>query len=59
MERGGGDAGLCSRCLDRPTPTWELNVAFRRFGTVLLAGALVTGLTACGDDDDETETGGG
>jgi polar amino acid transport system substrate-binding protein len=32
-------------------------VAFRRFGTVLLAGALVTGLTACGDDDDETEAG--
>ncbi|HEX6165466.1 MAG TPA: ABC transporter substrate-binding protein [Acidimicrobiales bacterium] len=32
-------------------------MAFRRFGTVLLAGALVTGLTACGDDDDETEAG--
>jgi polar amino acid transport system substrate-binding protein len=32
-------------------------VDFRRIGTVLLAGALVTGLTACGDDDDETETG--
>ncbi|HET6772717.1 MAG TPA: ABC transporter substrate-binding protein [Acidimicrobiales bacterium] len=31
---------------------------FRRIGTVLLAGALVTGLTACGDDDDdETEAG--
>jgi polar amino acid transport system substrate-binding protein len=37
---------------------WELNVAFRTFGTVLLAGALVTGLTACGDDDDETDAGG-
>jgi polar amino acid transport system substrate-binding protein len=32
-------------------------VHFRRIGTVLLAGALVTGLTACGDDDDETEAG--
>jgi polar amino acid transport system substrate-binding protein len=32
-------------------------VDFRRIGTVLLAGALVTGLTACGDDDDETEAG--
>ncbi|MGH9233767.1 MAG: ABC transporter substrate-binding protein [Acidimicrobiales bacterium] len=31
---------------------------FRRIGTVLLAGALVTGLTACGDDDDDdTEAG--
>jgi polar amino acid transport system substrate-binding protein len=31
-------------------------VAFRRFGAVLLSAALVTGLAACGDDDDaETE----
>jgi polar amino acid transport system substrate-binding protein len=32
-------------------------VAFRKLGAVLLAGALVAGLVACGDDDD-AETGG-
>jgi polar amino acid transport system substrate-binding protein len=29
-------------------------VTFRKIGAVLLAGALVAGLAACGDDDDET-----
>ncbi len=32
------------------------NVAFRKLGAVLLAGALFSGLVACGDDDDETQT---
>lgn len=31
-------------------------MAFRKFGTVLLAGALAAGLAACGDDDDGTES---
>jgi polar amino acid transport system substrate-binding protein len=30
-------------------------VALRKFGVVLLTAALVTGLGACGDDDDDTE----
>jgi len=29
-------------------------VAFRKLGAVLFAGALVAGVAACGDDDDET-----
>ena len=33
-------------------------MAFRKLGVVLLASALITGLTACGDDDDDgTEAG--
>jgi polar amino acid transport system substrate-binding protein len=35
---------------------WGLNVAFRKLGVVLLAGALLSGLVACGDDDDQTQT---
>jgi polar amino acid transport system substrate-binding protein len=34
-------------------------VALRRLGAVLLAGALVTGLVACGGDDDDDDGGGG
>lgn len=30
-------------------------MALRKLGTVLLVGALATGLTACGDDDDEAD----
>ena len=32
-------------------------MAFRKFGVVLLAGALVAGLVACGDDDDAATEG--
>src|SRR4029450_1489281 len=47
-------------CSPRPTislPIGGLTVAFRRLGAVLLAGALLASLVACGDDDDD-ETGG-
>jgi polar amino acid transport system substrate-binding protein len=33
--------------------TWEVTVALRKFGAVVLAGALVTSLSACGGDDDD------
>ena len=33
----------------------EADVALRKFGVVLLTAALVAGLGACGDDDDDTE----
>jgi polar amino acid transport system substrate-binding protein len=32
-------------------------VTFRKFGAVLIAGALLASLAACGDDDDETDAG--
>ena len=31
-------------------------MAFRKFGTVLIAGALFASLAACGDDDDTEST---
>jgi ABC transporter len=34
-------------------PTGGLDVAFRKFGAVLIAGALFASLAACGDDDTE------
>jgi polar amino acid transport system substrate-binding protein len=37
--------------------TWEVTVAIRKVGAILLAGALVTGLTACGGDDDDEDGG--
>ena len=41
----------------RPSPTTGgLHVAFRKFGAVLVAGALFASLAACGDDDDSAET---
>jgi polar amino acid transport system substrate-binding protein len=35
--------------------TWEVTLASHKVGAILLAGALVAGLTACGGDDDDDE----
>jgi polar amino acid transport system substrate-binding protein len=37
--------------------TWEVTVALRKVGAILMAGALVAGLTACGGDDDDEDGG--